>query len=390
MSQEPASRDVARITLGVLFLGILIGSTLRVLQPFLGALVWATMIVVASWPAFRALQAKLGNRRWAAVTILTTAMLLLLLVPLVVAISSIVSHAEEIVAWTKSLADQGIPAPPSWVEGLPLVGRKVAAEWRALAATPPEEIVGRVTPLVKGVLSWFADQAGNLGLMLLHFVLTVLLAAILYTKGETAAVGVRRFARRLAGERGDEAVLLAGQAIRAVAIGVVGTALAQTAVAGLGLVMCGIPYAGVLAAVCLILCIAQAGPLLVLLPSIVWLYWRGENGWGTTLVVFAVVAVGMDNVLRPILIRRGADLPMLLILAGVLGGLFAFGIIGLFVGPVVLAVAYRLVGRWVAEIDHPPELHEADLPPAVPPPVAPPGPAAAPAADGAGPVPPPA
>jgi predicted PurR-regulated permease PerM len=364
MSQERPSGDVARTTLGVLSIGILIGASIAVLQPFLGALVWATMIVVASWPAFLGLQRKLGGRRWAAIAILTTAMLLLLVVPLVVAINAIVSHADGIVEWTKSLAKDGIPQPPAWVADLPLVGRKLAAEWKTLAETPPEQIVEKVTPLVSGVLTWFAEQAGNVGLMLLHFVLTVVLSAVLYANGETAAVGVRRFARRLAGDRGDESVILAGQAIRAVALGVVGTAVAQTAIAGIGLAVCGIPYASVLTAVCLILCIAQIGPLVILVPSIIWLYWRGDTGWGTTLVVFTVVAGAMDNVLRPILIRRGADLPMLLILGGVIGGLFAFGIIGLFVGPVVLAVAYRLVGRWVAEIDHPPELQEAPATPA--------------------------
>jgi predicted PurR-regulated permease PerM len=187
--------------------------------------------------------------------------------------------------------------------------------------------------------------------MLLHFLLTVVIAAILYATGETAAKGVRRFARRLAAERGEASVVLAGQAIRAVALGVVVTAIVQSAAAGLGLLVSGVPYAGVFTAIIFIFCIAQLGPILVLAPAVGWLYWSGDAVWGTVLLVWTLLVGALDNVLRPILIKRGADLPLLLIFAGVIGGLIGFGIIGLFVGPVVLAVTYRLLESWVADID---------------------------------------
>jgi predicted PurR-regulated permease PerM len=181
----------------------------------------------------------------------------------------------------------------------------------------------------------------------------VVITAILYMTGETAARGVRRFARRLAADRGDDAVVLAGQAIRAVALGVVVTALVQTAAAGAGLAIAGIPYAAVLTAIILILCIAQLGPILVLAPAVGWLYWSGDAVWGSVLLVWTVLVGALDNVLRPMLIKRGADLPLLLIFAGVLGGLISFGVIGLFVGPVILGVTYRLLESWIADIDRP-------------------------------------
>ena len=184
--------------------------------------------------------------------------------------------------------------------------------------------------------------------------LTLVIAAILYTTGETAASGVRRFARRLAGDRGDDSVVLAGQAIRAVALGVVGTALVQSVAAGIGLAVVGIPYAAVLTAIILVLCIAQLGPLLVLAPVVAWLYWSGDAVRGTVLLIWTVPVGVLDNVLRPMLIKRGADLPLLLIFAGVIGGLVSFGIIGLFLGPVILAVTYRLLGAWIADIDRQP------------------------------------
>jgi len=145
--------------------------------------------------------------------------------------------------------------------------------------------------------------------------------------------------------------VLAGQAIRAVALGVVVTAIVQAAAAGIGLAISGIPYAALLTAVIFMLCIAQLGPILVLAPAVIWLYWSGDPVWGTVLLVWTILVGALDNVLRPLLIRRGADLPLLLIFAGVIGGLISFGIIGLFVGPVVLAVTYRLLESWIADID---------------------------------------
>jgi predicted PurR-regulated permease PerM len=247
----------------------------------------------------------------------------------------------------------GIPSPPGWVEQVPFAGERVAKEWQQLAATPSEDLVARATPYVRQAVQWFAAKAGSFGLMLLQFLLIVIVTAVLYSMGETAARGVRRFARRLADERGESSIVLAGQAIRAVALGVVVTAVAQSTLAGIGLAVAGIPFAAVLTAVIFILCIAQLGPILVLAPAVGWLYWTGDPVWGTVLLVWTVIVGSMDNILRPVLIKRGADLPLLLIFVGVIGGLISMGIIGLFVGPTVLAVTYRLLEAWISDIDQP-------------------------------------
>ena len=350
--QRPLGREIARVTLGVLFIGLLIAASLWVLEPFLGALVWATMIVVATWPMMLATEARLGGRRWAAVLVMTTVMLLLLVVPLTLAIMTIVENSETIVAWTQNLASVTVPSPPPWVAELPLVGPRLASQWATLAAASREDLTSQAEPYVRTAIQWFAGQAGGVGLTLLHFLLTVMITAVLYANGETAARGARRFGRRLADDRGESSVVLAGQAIRAVALGIVVTAIVQSIVAGIGLAVSGIPYAAVLTAVIFVTCIAQLPPLIVLLPAVGWLYWSDDVLWGTVLLVWSVVVSAMDNVLRPLLIKRGADLPLLLIFAGVIGGLIGFGIIGLFVGPVVLAVTYRLLESWIADIDH--------------------------------------
>jgi predicted PurR-regulated permease PerM len=190
----------------------------------------------------------------------------------------------------------------------------------------------------------------------------VLISGIFYASGEQAALGVRRFLRRLAGERGENVAILAAKAVRAVALGIVVTALAQTAIAGVGLLLAGVPHAGLLAAIALVLCIAQLGPLLVLAPATIWLYSTGQPVKGTVLLVFAISAQTIDNVIRPVLIRRGADLPLLLIFAGVIGGLVGFGVVGLFLGPVVLGVAWTLVSSWVGELDAAPSARPAPPP----------------------------
>jgi predicted PurR-regulated permease PerM len=359
-NKPSAARDITRITLGVVFIGLMITASLWVLLPFVGATVWATMIVVATWPIMIGLQARLGGRRGLAVTIMTVVMLLLLVVPLVLAVSTVLEYADNIASWSRSIATLQVPPPPDWVEKLPVLGSRLATEWRQLAATSSEELATRAAPYIRTAVLGLAVQAGGFAVLLLHFLLTVIVTAILYMTGETAAKGVRRFARRLAGDRGENSVILAGQAIRAVALGVVVTAIIQTAAAGLGLVVADIPYAGLLTAVIFILCIAQLGPILVLAPAVAWLYWTGDATWGTVLLVWTVLVGALDNVLRPILIRRGADLPLLLIFAGVIGGLVGFGIIGLFVGPVVLAVTYRLLESWVADIDRAPEEFQSE------------------------------
>jgi predicted PurR-regulated permease PerM len=183
---------------------------------------------------------------------------------------------------------------------------------------------------------------------MLQFLLTTIIAAIMYAKGEMIRSGFLSFARRLAGQRGEDAAVLAAKAIRGVALGVVLTAIIQAALGGIGLAVTGVPAASLLTAVMFMLCLAQVGPGLVLIPAVIWLYWRDGALWGTILLVFSVLAVTIDNFVRPVLIKKGADLPLLMIFAGVIGGLIAFGIIGLFIGPVVLAVTYTLLKAWVS------------------------------------------
>jgi predicted PurR-regulated permease PerM len=289
-------------------------------------------------------------------------LLLLLVIPFSLAIGTIMENADELVNWSKFLVNFTLPPPPDWLERLPLVGSPLAEGWRRItAAGAIPELSSRLSPHAGKLTRWFLAQAGNFGMMFLHFLLTLLISAILYAKGEAAAAGIIRFARRIAGAHGESSVRLAGMAIRAVALGVIVTALIQSALAGLGLAVVGMPFAALLTALCFVFCIAQIGPAPVLIPAVIWVYWQGDPGWASALLVWSILVCTIDNFLRPVLIRTGGAVSMLLILTGVIGGLVAFGIIGLFIGPVVLAVTYTLLAAWVRE-DEPEELLPAAQP----------------------------
>ena len=359
MSTHPLSKDLTRTTLAVLFIGVLIAANFWILKPFLPSLVWAAIIVVATWPLLVRIQSALGGRRGLAVAVMTLGLLALLIAPVLLAVSTLLENVERVKLLVQTLEKEGLPPMPDWVTGIPLAGPRMTEAWNELSSAGRDGLAAQLSPYAGRIVSWFVDRAGSMGAMLVQFLLTVVIAAILYAGGETAAGAVRRFARRLAGQRGDDVTVLAGKAIRGVALGVGLTALVQSALGGIGLAVAGVPAAMALTAVMFVLCIAQLGPMLVLIPAAIWLFWSGQNLWGTLLIAWSIPVGALDNFLRPILIRKGADLPLLLIFAGVIGGLLAFGVIGLFIGPVVLAVTFTLLGSWVDGGDAP-TLGEAD------------------------------
>lgn len=341
-------RDVTHTTLAVLFIGILIASSFWILRPFLISIVWASLIVVASWPVLLRLQARFSGRRGPAVAVMTIGLLFVVFVPLTLAILTIFNNVESISERVKALAALTAAPPPDWLEHIPVVGRRLAARWHQFAALSPEQRTEVTAPYARKLLQWFLTQAGGLGLMLLNFLLTVIIAAIMYARGEIVRTGVLRFARRMAGLRGEEVVFLAAKATRGVALGVVLTALIQAVIAGIGLAITGVPATPLLTAVVFMLCLAQIGPLLVLGPAVIWLYVKVGALMGTVLLVFSIFAGVIDNIIRPLFIKKGAALPLVMVFAGVVGGLIAAGIIGLFIGPVVLAITYTLLKAWVS------------------------------------------
>jgi predicted PurR-regulated permease PerM len=346
--QSDRPLDVTRIVLFVLVIGILLAGSVSTLLPFLSGGIWATTIAVATWPTLLQVQRLAGGRRWVAVVFMILLVLMVFVVPFALAISSLIDAARHSPSVLSSFLTQGLGPPPSWIANIPMVGEQLAGRWQTIAAGGPETLTAAVQPYARSAAGWAIAATGGIGSILVLIFLTIVLLTILYARGEIAAQGVLAFAHRLGGESAERTVRLAGQAIRSVALGVVVTALVQAVLAGLGLWFCGVPHSSLLTAIAFILGIAQLGPMLVLLPSVAWLYWVGTPGWANALLIWSLPVGALDNIVRPVLIRRGVQLPLLLIVAGVIGGLIRFGVVGLFVGPVVLAATYTLAKDWVA------------------------------------------
>lgn len=350
----PPSRqyDLPTAILIVMFIAIMITANFWIIQPFILGFTWAGMMVIASWPILIKVQSLLWGHRSLAVLFMTLLLLLLFVLPIALLISNIADNGALVMAWVNSPGQLAIP-DLTWLRTLPLIGEQAYNSYHLLINSGGAVLLAKVQPYFGQTATWIVTQAAQFGRFLMHCMLMVLFSALLYARGEQVGMALRHFATRLGAQRGDAAVLLAGQAIRAVALGVVVTALVQSILGAIGLATAGIPAATLLAVLMFICCLAQLGPLLILIPAVIWLYWIGDTTWGSALLVWSILVGTMDNFLRPALIRIGADLPLILILSGVIGGLLAFGMIGLFIGPVVLAVSYRLVTAWVNEVPSP-------------------------------------
>ena len=345
MTNRP--NDLVRNLLAVLFIAGMIIGGVWIMSPFLPALIWATLLVVSTWPLMLMVQRRLWGKRSLAVLVMTCGLLLAVFVPVGLAVDTIVDNADDLGAGLRVLTQSSVPPPPAWAEQVPIVGKRLAGKWHEISALSPDELKDRFAPQAQEAGRWILARAGTLAIFFVHLLLTTIISVLLYVHGETAAAGVHAFAQRLAGAHGQRSVTLAAQSIKAVALGVVVTALVQATLGGIGLFAAGVPLAALLTALMFILAVAQIGAGPVLIVAAIWLYWKDSMLTTVVFVVWALFVGSIDNVLRPILIKRGADLPLVLIFAGVIGGLLGFGVVGLFVGPVVLAVVYTLLIGWV-------------------------------------------
>lgn len=339
--------DLAKTVISIMALCGLIAAVFWIVRPFLSAGIWATFIAVSTWPLLIRLQKILWGKRGLAAAVMTLALLLVALLPFLGAVATLINNGDAIANFAKALPAYHLPAPPGFLEKVPVVGEKAAQTWQKLAEGGMQGLMDKVSPYAMKVAQWFAGRVGSLGVLLAQVLLTVVITAVLYASGEGAAETVRAFLHRLLGQRGDDLLPLIGGAIRGVAMGVVVTALIQSVFGGIGLGIAGVPFAAPLTAAMLILCIAQVGPGLVLIPAVVWGFYSLGTGWGVFLLIWSIVAMTMDNFIKPVLIKSGAPIPLLVVFAGVLGGLMSLGLVGIFVGPVVLAVARVLFLAWL-------------------------------------------
>ncbi|CAL4326185.1 AI-2E family transporter YdiK [Buchnera aphidicola] len=344
--QNPKEKmDLSQSILSLIFIISMGVISFLVIHPFILGFSWASMIVIATWPLMLKIQKFLGGKRCFAVAIMIIILLLLFIIPVFFLVNSLISTSIPLIHWFSS---NNLEFPELvWLQDIPLIGKKMFISYQDLLSGDGGELIREVRPYMGRTTEFIILQAKNCGLFVVHLMLMLLFSILLYWNGEKISKSIRHFACRLSKKNGDPIIFLAVQAVRAVALGVAVTALIQAILSGIGLLISGVPYWGLLMIIIVFSCLVQLGPLPILIPSIIWLYWNNDTTWGTILLIWSCLVFVLDHILRPFFIRMGADLPILLILSGVIGGLLAFGIIGLFIGPVVLVIFYRLIISWM-------------------------------------------
>ncbi|WP_445145655.1 AI-2E family transporter [Dyella sp. Tek66A03] len=348
-----SARELSRGMLDVLIraglIAILAVVCFRIFYPFGSLLVWSLILAITLYPLHLRLRKRLGNKDGLTATLIVLVTLIILTIPMYLLGIALVDSIGNAMEMAKSGSIR-IPPPAESVAGWPLVGGRVYAFWLQ-ASTDLTGLIQRITPQLKGVGAALLEGATSVGAGLLIFIFALILSGIFMAYGEEARHSAVRITSRLFGpEAGPHVAELCAATIRAVAQGVVGIAFIQMLLIGVAFVVKGIPGAGLLALAVLLLGIMQLPATLITIPVIIWVF--ASEGFTVAAIVFAIytfIAGLADNVLKPLLLGRGVDVPMPVVLIGALGGMVTGGVIGLFIGPVVLAVGYQLFWRWIDE-----------------------------------------
>jgi predicted PurR-regulated permease PerM len=337
------------IRIGLLF--VLAAWCVLIVQPFLVPIVWGIIIAVASYPGYLRLLGVFGGRRALATTTFSLLLLLAIMVPVALLSGTLVEGAQGLMEQFKEGRIRIQPPPPGVAEW-PFIGGWVAAYWSG-AAEDPEAILLGIVPHFKDGGQWLLEAVAGAGLGLLQFLVATIIAGVLLARADPAKAAALAIARRLAGVRGLEFASLAEATVRSVTRGILGVAVIQAILAGLGFLAAGVPAAGLWALIALILSVVQVGVFPVLIPVLIYLFFTADLLTTLLFLGWAVFVGSIDNVLKPILLGRGVAVPMWVVFIGAIGGLLSMGIIGLFIGPVVLVLGYTLFLAWLYEMKAP-------------------------------------
>ena len=336
----------ATIRIGLLVL--LAAWCFEIVRPFIIPVAWGIIIAVGAYPAFLSLARRLGDRPKLAATLVAILGLAFLLVPALLLGGTLFDSAQGLAAGLKE-GTIAVPPPPPSVKTWPLIGESLAAFWgqasQNLAAT-----LTKLAPQLKSVGGWLLSTAAGAGWGLLQFAIAILIAGVLLAHASTGSKLAFSIARRLAGEKGAEFTKLAEATVRSVTRGILGVALIQSLLIGLGFLVVGLPGAGLWALLCLILSVIQIGPFPVVIPVLIYVFSTADTVTAAIFLIWSLFAGSIDNILKPMLLGRGVQVPMAIIFVGAIGGFISSGIIGLFVGAVVLVLAYGLFLAWLNEM----------------------------------------
>ncbi|WP_341520452.1 AI-2E family transporter [Pseudomonas sp. G.S.17] len=325
----------------------LLSACVWVMAPFWSALFWGAVLAFASWPLMRLLTRWFKGRESLAALVLTLGWMLLVAAPLVWLGFNLADHVRDATAFIKDVQVDGLPDPPTWLVGVPFVGERLVAFWNTIDQQGAAMIT-TLRPYLGQVGNWLLARSAQIGGGILELTLSLVFVFFFYRDGPRLAAFVLSLLERLIGERAEYYLELVAGTVQRVVNGVIGTAAAQAVLALIGFLIAGVPGALVLGIMTFLFSLIPMGPPLIWIPAAAWLAWNGEYGMAIFLGLWGMFIIsGVDNVLKPYLISRGGNLPLVIVLLGVFGGLLAFGFIGLFIGPTLLAVAYSLLTDWV-------------------------------------------
>jgi predicted PurR-regulated permease PerM len=323
---------------------LLAGACLWILRPFIPLIAWGIVIAVAAYPAFRKLQHLLGGRGGLAAVLCTLIFLAILILPAVLLTESLVEGIQTISARLKD-GTAFIPPPPSNIESWPIIGTPLNSFW-SLASRDLGEVARRFAPQIKSVLPEILSASAGIGFTILQLFLAILVSGLLLAKAQGAVEITRSLANRLFDDRGPEFQHLVESTIRSVTFGILGVAVIQSAFATIGFLVVGLPGAGLWVVVFLFAAVLQAGGL-VLIPAVIYVFATASTVKAVIFLIWCIIVGLMDNVLKPLLLGHGAEVPIAVVFLGALGGFVAMGIIGLFIGAIVLSVGYKLFLAWL-------------------------------------------
>jgi predicted PurR-regulated permease PerM len=347
---DPADRDqltttFVELAIRIGVLGLVLYWTFVLVQPFVTIVIWSAVLTVALYPAFDWMVPRLGGRRRLAAALITIVSLLVVIGPATWLALDLVESLR-MISERFDLSTLAIPAPPAAVKEWPLIGGPIYQFWD-LASTNLKEALARIVPQLKPVGATLLGIAADAGIGILKFFVAIIVAGFLFAPAPSIVDAVKRFLRRLVPDRGEEFANLAGATIRAVSRGVVGISVLQAMLAGIGLVIAGVPASSLITSAVLICGIIQIGPAIILVPVVIWSWFAMEPGTALLFTAYMIPVNLLDNILKPLVMGRGLKTPMLVILIGVLGGTLAYGITGLFLGPIILAVIWELLVAWI-------------------------------------------
>ncbi|MGE5522094.1 MAG: AI-2E family transporter [Rhodospirillaceae bacterium] len=335
--------------LGLAALALLLAGCLLVLLPFVTALLWAAILTYSTWPIYAQLKRSVGDRPIVAAALMTLAVSVVMLAPFVIVVFGLADNAAELVDALRRIFDDGLPDTPPWIRNLPIFGERLDAYWRALVHDE-NRLLEELKTMLVAARAFLVTSGGYLAAGVLQLALSVLVAFFLFRDGEAAAARLQQATLRVAGPDARYLLDVAGHTVHSVVYGILGTALAQGVLAGIGFLAAGVPAASLLGLATFFLSVVPVGPPLIWGSAAIWLYYQGAVGWAIFVVLWGLLVVSMvDNFLKPFIISRGSSLPFILVFLGVLGGVVAFGFIGVFLGPTLLAVSYQILKEWAGE-----------------------------------------